>query len=388
MIQFLGTERLPVCEVNTRLFLTITLNDRYYLPMAKIIFYSFCENTWLTSKRSLLVLFVFHFILICESSFSESSRCTYRNEAGAVRSADRLEMIPKRYLATANCNQDKKSGDSAPASDYLAKPEEIDLDGSVQKTSIPTPLGRIEVRWQRDIVALFGRAPNKALMDAASATSKVISKAGFGTRLQGLNLQWQVVFLDENLPQTQIPTYLIKNCHPAWMTPPANIYVVTQRVVAGCGRGSQPVEKRAADAELAEILIHEMGHVVEYALLGQNTRQNRVRSEGFATWFEAYASDLSSAISRGTVQAKTLAAAKSAIHMSPDKFVFQGTGEDYARASMYFSAIVEKCGVNGLLKVYDTMKSQNLDFFPAIEKTLYWNQKRLDQEVLNLVSAN
>ena len=96
------------------------------------------------------------------------------------------------------------------------------------------------------------------------------------------------------------------------MTPPANIYVVAQRVVAGCG-GSKKVKTSVADSELAEVLLHEMGHSIEYQLLAQGIGRERARSEGFATWFEQYASEKSAIIKSGSVKKEHFDLAKASV---------------------------------------------------------------------------
>jgi hypothetical protein len=262
--------------------------------------------------------------------------------------------------------------------DYLAKPSEIELSGNVRREIINSPLGSISVRWPRKTESLFGRTPLKALSDAAQTVSKALSRGSIPTELQRLNLPWQVIFLDEDLPELQIPAYLISNCHPGWMTAPANIYIVAQRVAGGCQ--STRVGQGVADAELTEVLIHEMGHAVEHALLGFNFGNDRMRAEGFATWFANYASQFSSLLNRRIGDEKLKAAAKLAIQQSPT-FVFQGSYLDYQRAASFFRVIEERKGVTDVFAIEQLIAKNGTSLMVAIEKRTSWDTQTLDHEL-------
>jgi hypothetical protein len=271
--------------------------------------------------------------------------------------------------------------------DRLAAPEDIKLKGNIRREEISTPVGRVELRWPRSVELLFGRNPLHAMTDAARTVNQAIRTSSFPRELQNLNADWQVVFMDENLPETQIPYNLISNCHPGWMTPPANIYIVAQRVAAGCN-GGKARRSSVADADLAKVLIHEMGHAVEFQLLQNEFGRNRMRAEGFATWFEGYAASYSSTVNRNQLKEDELTQAKYAIKKSPGEFAFSGDSLDYARASMYFSAIVDRRGLSGLMDVYKAMVRDHLDFFPAIQKELGWSRAELEKEVTKYTEKN
>lgn len=299
--------------------------------------------------------------------------CIYVTPSGRIEQVATIDDVPARYRNNTKCFSSKQA-------EPMAKPEEIELEGTVRKEDIGTPIGKIQLRWPRKVEVLFGRTPQRALSDAARTVGRALKRSGIPTRIQNLSLTWEIVFMDEELPETQIPSYLVSNCHPAWMTPPANIYVVAQRVVAGCGN-QRALEGKVADSRLAQILIHEMGHAVEHAILGKQFGNDRMRAEGFATWFEQYAAGFSSVVSPRTVKAEHLTMAKASFQASPDGFTFRGSGPDYARASLYFAAIAAKKNVGGIMNVYAAMIEKNLSFLAAIEATLDWNESRVLKEV-------
>ena len=320
------------------------------------------------------LLFLFAGFLAFSGAVSAAPRefCLYKDFSGTIKQTDSRQKVPISLRGAARCF-------SASDNQNLARPEEIELKGAVRREDMVSPLGRIELRWPRIVEVLFGRTPQRAMADAAATVNRVLKKAGFPARLRTLNLQWQVVFMDEKLPEKQIPAYLVNSCHPAWMTPPSNIYVIAQRVASGCS--GQKVASSYADAQLAQVLIHEIGHALEHLLLGAADTPDRMRAEGFATWFEIYASESSSVIPHGSVRKIYQSLAQQSIHESPDGFQFSGSAADYARASLYFSAVVERRGVASLMEVYENMRAERTDLLNAIRKIMGWDEKKLAQEI-------
>jgi len=217
--------------------------------------------------------------------------CVYVAKDGSMQQALNRNKIPYDLRKSARCYDPGQTNN-------MAAPQEIKLTGTTRAESMVSPVGKIDLRWPRSTEQLFGKTPQRAMSDAAAAVSRALKQAGFPSAIQNLHIDWNVVFMDENVPETQIPLYLISNCHPAWMTPVANLYVVGQRVAAGCGGGKSP-GSAVADSQLAQVLIHEMGHGVEYQILKGAFGGDRMRAEGFACWFEQYASDFSSGFLSG-----------------------------------------------------------------------------------------
>ena len=301
--------------------------------------------------------------------------CVYKEKDGTVRQTRTKSDVPRSYKSSAKCF-------AVAEETVLAKPDEIELDGNKRVEELSTNLGPLWLSWQRSSEREFGRTPRRAVIDAANTISKALKNGAFPTRIQTLNIPWKILFLDSNLPAEKIPASLIQNCHPGWMTPPANIYIVAQRVASGCG----PAHSSAsiADSTLTEVLLHEMGHVVEFYLLDRQFIGDRMRAEGFATWFETYAADFSSILNKRTVFNLHLSSAKRSFRDNPKNFTFQGSAEDYARASLIFHAIVEERGLAGLVEVYKVMAKEQLLLFAAVEKALGWNREQLENEVLKI----
>ena len=302
--------------------------------------------------------------------------CEYPTRYGEIRTASSLDEVPREARSIARCHPANQNTN-------LARPEDIKLDGNQREERIVSSVGEIQLRWPRKVESLFGRTPLRAMTDAANTVSRAVKNSALPNSVQSLRLEWKVVFMDESMPQSQIPTDLVTNCHPGWMTPPANIYIVAQRVAGGCGGAKSTTS--VADSTLAQVLVHEMGHAVEAYMLEGKGSFDRVRAEGFATWWERYASNYSSILNSHDISRLQFAAAKSAIKKSPSSFRFGGSFEDYARASMYFSAITQPRGIQGLVDVYGAIKSKGLDLLPAIYSEMNWDDRRLQAEITTLL---
>ncbi len=300
--------------------------------------------------------------------------CVYLDANGQPKMVEGRRAVPDRFRAQAQCMKGSETNQ------YLAQPGDVTLKGNIRQEQIGSALGHIALRWPRTAEVLFGRTPQRAMTDAANTVSRVLRMSGFAPELQSLSLPWEVVFMDEDVPEKQIPSYLVSNCHPAWMTPPANLYIVAQRVVAGCGGGRPQGSSQVADAELSQVLIHEMGHAVEYALLKGRGEGDRMRAEGFACWFEQYASDFSSVNRKGAAKHFYTQLARISLKESPEQFVFGGSAYDYARAGLFFHAIVAKRGIRGLMQVYEVLRESNSDLFSATKAVLGWDREELNRQ--------
>jgi hypothetical protein len=66
---------------------------------------------------------------------------------------------------------------------------------------------------------------------------------------------------------------------------------------------------------------------------------------------------------------------------------FDGSGEDYAIASLEFEAIVERKGISGLMSVYETMGLERCSFYEALHKKFGWDRKDLERAVKELTPS-
>lgn len=262
----------------------------------------------------------------------------------------------------------------------LAAPDEISLKGTVRSDSIATSLGRMEVRWPITVEKLFGRTPVRALTEAASAANRTLMKGGFPIGLNRVSPTWNVVFMDENIPEKQVPTSLISNCHPGWYTPPGNIYIVAQRVASGCGPKTEKVSHDVSDTLLARVLVHEIGHGIEFKLLGANMGNDRMRGEGFATWFERQASNFSSMMQREVYEEYYHRAALTGLSQGALR-EFKGSSEHYAAASMVFSVIESKKRINGIIKIYDLINQKSLSFESSLKESHGLDFSKLEKDI-------
>jgi hypothetical protein len=336
------------------------------------------------------------FILLPLIAVADGQICMFTDASGVFQQVNSLDEVPEAFRDDAQCIREVVRKDvplakprvsgGAPSglqhrTQYgnLARPEDVSLDGSLRRESMASSIGRIELRWPRKVERLFGRTPVRAMQDAARAVSKAVKQSGFPSHIRTLDQEWQVVFMDADLPEKQIPSYLIQSCHPAWMVPPSSIYVVSQRVSSGCGGSAR--SHAVADAELAEVLIHELGHAIEFRLIPHQFGVSRVRAEGFATWFEGFASQYSSVISSGAVARKHFRLLK----QHPGGAGFTGSAADYARASLVFYVIEEKFRVPGIIKVYERIARTGQGFMEAVKDEFSWSDRRLKEEVGELV---
>ena len=303
--------------------------------------------------------------------------CIYQNSKQEVVRVESKTKVPWKYRDQAVCEGE--------ANRKLDSPENIELSGNQREENISTSMGRVSLRWTRDVEKLFGRTPVRALADATRTANRFLKQAGFKNDVRNLELDWQVVIMNEKLPIKQIPTRLVNRCHPGWMLPPAKVYIVAERVVNGCS-GDKLKPGYVADADLMEVLLHEIGHVVEFQLL-KNRQNQRQWAEGFASWFEMEAANYSSLIKKGAIEEKHYRLAKRSLLEQPNNFYFQGSAYDYARSSMYYKAITEKTSISKLMDIYDLMIAGS-SFPVAVEERLGWSDKKWNQEVKSLLAKH
>jgi hypothetical protein len=225
----------------------------------------------------------------------------------------------------------------------------------------------MHVRWSRTIERCFVTSPSRAVGEAAAGVNRALKNGRFDPSLQHARRDWSLAFTDKATAVSQFPIALTTGGHPGFMIPPSQIYIITDFITPDCSGA------KVADAVLAQVLLHEMGHVVEYLLMGERAdRPDRQRSEGFAAWFEQYSADYTSGIPHGQVAHYYSELARRAL--TRGSHGFSGSAEDYAYAALQFQAIVERRGVVALMQVYAQIRDAGLSFDDAVQRALGWNR--------------
>lgn len=291
--------------------------------------------------------------------------CAYRDNSGQVHQVESQARAPAAFRARVICAE--MSGSPIP------KPSDVELEGLVRTASFVSDLGPIEVRWQRRDEACFGKSPSRAVADAAQSVNRALKSARFPLDVKTARRPWSLVFIDRRAALKQFPTYLAAGGHPGFMLPPNQIYLVTDFIVPDCKSGG------VGDAFLAQVLLHEMGHVIEYLILGDRAPFERERAEGFASWFEQYSAGYSGVIPKGSVREYYHRLAKEALKTKASSFT--GTPADYARAALKMQAVVDRRGISGLMEVYKTISAEQVPFDTAIERVLRWNKENMEREM-------
>lgn len=262
--------------------------------------------------------------------------------------------------------------------DDLRDPLAYSLGNKERRSEVQTDLGVFTLKWSRASEAYFGRNPERALAEAAQTVRRALLQASFAPELKSLSQDWSVVMLDEATAQRELSGSLASNCHPGWMVPPSNIYIVAERAAQYCG--GKEVPAALADRRLAQILIHEIGHAVEFKLMGRAFSGDRMRAEGFASWFEQFASEYSSFIPKGFVRAEYRK------FLTPDLFQpgwqFGGGAGDYARAALFFEVVEKKRGVAGIMELYRGKRS--VPFWDNYLQELSVSPVELDKKLADL----
>lgn len=292
--------------------------------------------------------------------------CVYLDENGTIVSVKSVDAAPARYRRAVYCNDGKDAA--------IANPADVKLQGPAGRASLSTDLGPMEVRWPRSVEQCFGRSPARAAADAAAAVNRALKSARFSTEVKYARQEWALVFTDRATAIREFPAALTLGGHPGFMIPPSQIYIIADFISPDCAPGG------VADAVLTQVLLHEMGHAVEYVMLGGvQMDTDRQRAEGFASWFEQYSADFASIIPRGSVKSFYRSLASQGLAAPPA--AFSGTAQDYALAALAFQAIVDRKGVQGLMKVYSDMAAQGIPLMVAVEQEFGWDSKTFEREM-------
>jgi hypothetical protein len=323
-------------------------------------------------RRPVLSIFVVACALIMRERAVAESQCLFVDAKGTISQVKSFLQVPSEYRARAVCKEIRVED--------IAPPEEVKLGNDARTATFTTDLGPMHVRWPRSIERCFATNPSRAVGEAAAGVNRALKNGRFESGIQHAHREWSLAFTDKATAVSQFPIALTIGGHPGFMIPPSQIYIITDFISPDCSG------EKIADAVLAQVLLHEMGHVVEFLLLGERTdRPDRQRSEGFAAWFEQYSADYTSGIRRGEVKRYYTELARRAL--SQPLHGFTGSAEDYAYAALQFRAIVERRGIGALMKVYAEIR-RGLPFNDAVQKAMGWSRKTLEREMAEIATTN
>lgn len=290
--------------------------------------------------------------------------CVYVDERGELVPVRSPHLVPRASRNRLVC-KDK-------AIHEVAAPEELDVGKDARAAEFITELGPMKVRWSRSIEKCFSTTPARSVGEAARAVNRALKNGRFTSNLKYSRREWTLGFIDKTAAISQFPLSLTLGRHPGFMIPPNRIYLVPDHISANCGN------REIADHVLTQVLLHEMGHVVEYILLGERQSPvDRERSEGFAVWFEQYSADYASSLPKGQVQAYYASLARS----SSANQKFSPDPQGYASAGIRFQTIVDRKGVAGLMNVYSLIREQQLPFDAAVERALSWDRTTFERQM-------
>jgi hypothetical protein len=269
----------------------------------------------------------------------------------------------------------------AGSKDTPQKPDQVRLTGAARDFNFSTAFGGLRVRWQVASTDYFGKEPYYVVKESWDQAARSLSRRQFPAALRSSPFDWNLVFMDEAATVRAYP-FGKRDCHPAWIRPPADIFVSAFYIGTACRQGVLPEQE--ARNRLRGTLYHEFGHAIEYQLLGDAIKgAERYHSEGFAEWFEVQA--LSDHGLNGYAREIQNGAKK---HFSEtwNPKAFSGSNEDYYRAYALIESIVKKRNLSGLLRVYAVMKEQAIPFDQAVKKEIGWSLAQWMKEASSLTS--
>lgn len=311
-------------------------------------------------KISALLLWLFCFLVLGVPDHARAE-CYFRDSNGAIRGAKALSDVPEQYRSVAQCDV------------ALGAPSQFESKGNKRKVEANSNWGRIGLFWTSDVEDKLPANPVTIVVGALKDAERFVSSyLGISTRdIPGGNDGWQIVIINND---AEVPLPIRQGCHPGWMTAPSNIYLYAKKIFADCGGRSLSAE--AIKQNFYSTLIHEIGHVVEYGLIGKSIKDSQ-RAEGFAAWFESSIIPAS--------KGRYLAAAKSLVARAQGQPTpFQGGFADYGLASAHFHALVDIKSPVGIREFYRKYKESPTSLPNAI-LSLGISRQRLEDSMNKLL---
>lgn len=343
-------------------------------------------------RNSLLLLF-FPAALFAEQN------CIYTTNDGMIASVTSVDAVPLEYRSSAKCVDVKKRSPARVSTQeqrrksiaqmraetkkrYDAKrplrPDQLNLNRTKRQREIQTSLGRVLLSWEASAEKYLRKSPEKTVTNTMRAAARTLAQNSFPPDLRNLKYDWRIVIMDKVPPEADIKVNGQGACHPGWMRFPADIFIAAERIATSCGRKRLSLQE--GSEALEETLIHEIGHAIEFKMLGNRYRSHqRWHNEGFATWFESLGANYISG--RGVNKSRMRERVRKSWNSSWDPRQFKGSGEDYARGYAMIATIAEKTSIRRLQQVYIKAANSNRPMLTTISEELRWSLKDLYKKV-------
>ncbi len=235
---------------------------------------------------------------------------------------------------------------------------------------VKTELGNVFLRYPRNAVVLKVLSPVTSIRRSWEAGALAVLELGLPPLPKEDYPEWNVILTDQTRLEVNGSRVSSAFCHTALMGPPADIVIDGYRLLHPCDGTPVSNPERA----LQRSLVHEIGHGVEYQLLGNGfSRRQRWHAEGFATWFETWATGKLRGEDSGKVQRLMREKAAKSFHKNWRPYLFLGSPEDYLTSYALIASVAERRPVADLVAVYRRSSEENLTLEQAVERQLGLN---------------
>jgi hypothetical protein len=299
-----------------------------------------------------------------------SEQCIYRDHRGVITVTNRRESIPDNLRAQASCHSRTVETSRSSPTVALDNNKTQDLIKLSKRATFNSPLGVVELQW--DESTFFEQSAQSSVISAWRAATKTLSQKHFPLLTRFSNYNWKVFILSGKSEQLH-NLKALGGCHPGWMTPPATIFIASTSLATRCG--THHFTPSQAQDELTRVLLHELGHAVEFQLLGRPGTNDRFHSEGFAELFSTLALELYDPLKGKAIKLSLLREAQAIFRSSwSPKQDFKGSAEDYRRVFGMMSALIELKGLRRLIDIYEELKASRAPFLEVVRTHVGWSE--------------
>jgi hypothetical protein len=327
-------------------------------------------------QRIIRIALVLALLVYPASALSEQS-CSYISEDGVIVAVNSIDKVPEQLKLFASCRVVKKGQSSKkdgvktssskekrskkiisneepkpPASNQSStskkrspRADKVKLNKLERKRIIKTSLGKVNLRWEASVEKYIDRQPVKDITNSMRAAARVLGQPAFPSTLKNLNYDWRIVIMGEVPEEVDITVNGQGRCHPGWIRRGSDVYISLERIATNCGKKEKTEEETIRD--FRETIVHEIGHAIEYKILGRNYRHSeRWHREGFAMWFESRAANFLTG--KGKNRSKIHSHAKKYWDNNWNPNDFKGSYQDYTRGYAMIAALADKLSVHKL----------------------------------------